>query len=379
MAVLRFVVLIFLCTPPVIGHRLLRVCYYSSWSSRRNDGHALLPEDIDANLCTHINYAFITLDSSGTDILSEQPFDLTLMKRLTNLKTKNPALKILVSLGGWEMGSVKFHKTVESHENMKKFAQNAMAFLRTHNFDGLDLDWEYPAARGSPAEDKHAFSELLKALKNAFDAEKQRHNMTRLLLTAAVAPSQWRTEQSYEVNMISRYCDFINLMTYDFHGSWENKTGPHSALYSDDTLCINDTASYWELQGAEKNKLIIGLPFYGNVFKLVNPFDNGVGAASSGGGDMPYYSICQILQDCRAQEIFLNEQRVPYMVFGRKWVAYDNVNSLQEKVKQVWIAASICSVNDNTFFTTISYFQIIMQQGQNVVVLILVAIALLVN
>ncbi|KAK3575833.1 hypothetical protein CHS0354_015584 [Potamilus streckersoni] len=333
MALIRFAVLVFLCTTPiVIGQKLLRVCYYSSWSSQRNDGHALLPEDIDANLCTHINYAFITLDASGTEIHTEQPYDLNLMKGLTNLKTKNPALKILASLGGWEMGSMKFHKMVESHANMNKFAQNAIDFLRTHNFDGLDLDWEYPAARGSPAEDKHAFSELLKVLHNTFDAEKQRHHMTRLLLTAAVAASQWRTEQSYEIDMISRYCDFMNLMTYDFHGSWENMTGPHSALYSDDTLSINYTASNWEFHGAQKNKLMIGLPFYGNVFTLVNPFDNGVGAASFGGGDMPYYSICQILQHGRAQEIVLNKERVPYVVFGRKWVAYDNVNSLREKV-----------------------------------------------
>ncbi|KAK3588545.1 hypothetical protein CHS0354_028963 [Potamilus streckersoni] len=126
------------------------------------------------------------------------------MQRLNALKTRNPALKTLVSLGGWEMGSMKFHKMVESHANMNKFAQNSIAFLRTHNFDGLDMDWEYPAARGSPVTDKHAFSELLMVLHNAFAAEGQRSHKNRLLLTAAVAPSSYRTEQSYDVRMISR-------------------------------------------------------------------------------------------------------------------------------------------------------------------------------
>ncbi|KAL3875559.1 hypothetical protein ACJMK2_033500 [Sinanodonta woodiana] len=333
MAFTGFTILVFISANPVVlGHELWRVCYYSSWSLQRSDGHALLPEDIDANLCTHINFAFTTLDSNGTEILTEKVSDFNLMQRLNALKTRNPALKTLISLGGWEMGSVKFHKLVATHANMNKFAQNAINFLRAHNFDGLDVDWEYPAARGSPATDKHAFSELLMVLHNAFAAESQRSHKNRLLLTTAVAPTHYRTEQSYDVRMISRYCDFINMMMYDFHGSWDNKTGPHSALYSDDTNNINHTASHWEVLGAQKDKLVIGVPFYGKVFTLLDPNDDDVGSASFGGGDMPYYLICKALQDGTAQEIVLNNERVPYMVQGKNWVTYDNPNSLREKV-----------------------------------------------
>ena len=67
----------------------------------------------------------------------------------------------MLAVGGWNMGSKPFMATVASADNMHKFADKTIHFLRQHNFDGLDIDWEYPAARGSPAKDKTRFTQLL--------------------------------------------------------------------------------------------------------------------------------------------------------------------------------------------------------------------------
>jgi chitinase len=54
-----------------------------------------------------------------------------------------------------------------------------------------------------------------------------------LLLTAAVAAGKTSIDTAYEIDKLASYLDFINLMTYDFHGgSWENFTGLHAALYA---------------------------------------------------------------------------------------------------------------------------------------------------
>lgn len=51
------------------------------------------------------------------------------------------------------------------------------------------------------------------------------------LLSAAVSASKTTIEKAYDVPILGQYLDFINVMSYDFRGSWERKTGHHSALY----------------------------------------------------------------------------------------------------------------------------------------------------
>ena len=52
-----------------------------------------------------------------------------------------------------------------------------------------------------------------------------------LLLSAAVSPAKFRVNDGYDVARISRHLDFINVMTYDFHGQWEKEVGHNSPLY----------------------------------------------------------------------------------------------------------------------------------------------------
>uniref|UniRef100_A0A914Z8Q6 GH18 domain-containing protein n=1 Tax=Panagrolaimus superbus TaxID=310955 RepID=A0A914Z8Q6_9BILA len=103
-----------------------------------------------------------------------------------------------------------------NEENRKKFAKSAIDFINKYNFDGIDIDWEYPESG-----DKDNFAKLLKDLKAVSNKK---------LVTIATASDSVKIDAGYDVPEIAKSVDFVNVMTYDFHGSWEQKTGQNSPL-----------------------------------------------------------------------------------------------------------------------------------------------------
>ncbi|XP_005112658.1 acidic mammalian chitinase [Aplysia californica] len=332
------------------------VCYYTNWAQYRPGKGAFFPEDIDADLCTHIHYGFaIIVDGLLAPFEwndDDTPWSEGMYTRVNKLKQKNPALKTMLSVGGWNMGTKNWTLMVQDTSSRQKFIQNAIPFLRQRNFDGLDLDWEYPGSRGSPPEDKFKFTYLVQELLIAFDNEPRPSGTPRLLLSAAVAAGKDTIDAGYQVASISKELDYIVLMTYDFFGAWDPVTGHNSPLYKadDSTSELNqyfnvDYAShYWVDEGCPKDKLYIGLATYGRSFTLRDESDSGRGAPASGAGIagtytreagfLSYYEVCEMIIAGARME-FLEDQRVPYLVLGNQWVGYENKTSIGEKISYI--------------------------------------------
>ena len=327
--------------PPVI------FCYFTNWSYKRPGMGKFTPEDVDASLCTHIVFAFATIEDNKLQG-SEDNDEGGTYERIVKLKERNPDLKVLLAVGGWAFGSKPFQKLTENIFRMNGFVYDSIEFMRTHKFDGLDIDWEYP--RGP--DDKASFVSLVKELRLAIEGEAKSSKSGKLLLTAAVPASFEAIEAGYDVPEISKYLDFINVMTYDFHGQWEKEVGHNSPLYPLNSatgfqkrLTVDFSAKEWVRQGAPKEKLIIGMPVYGRTFTLVDKTQFDIGAPATGGGDpgrytgeagfLSYYEICDFLHKDNTTLVWDNEQQVPFAYRGDQWVGFDDERSL--KTKTSWL------------------------------------------
>ncbi|KAK8783401.1 hypothetical protein V5799_010234, partial [Amblyomma americanum] len=273
------------------------VCYYSNWAVYRPSLSKFTPQNINPYLCTHIIYAFAGFNKRY-ELKPYDPYndiEQGNYKKFVGLKQYNPGLKTMVAVGGWNEGSKRFSHMVSDRSQRQKFVRSAMKFCREHGFDGLDMDWEYPAFReGGKPEDKQGYAQLIKELREAFEAEALPRGKERLLLSVAMPAGKEYIDNGFDVRTIAKAADFLNLLTYDYHTAYESNTQHHAPLgaadglrdYDDESrLNVRWTVDYYLNAGAPRNKLVVGVPTYGRSYTLEDPEDNELEAPAQGPGE----------------------------------------------------------------------------------------------
>eukprot|EP00095_Tigriopus_kingsejongensis_P010971 maker-scaffold270_size230592-snap-gene-1.18 protein:Tk10971 transcript:maker-scaffold270_size230592-snap-gene-1.18-mRNA-1 annotation:"hypothetical protein DAPPUDRAFT_232075" len=339
------------------------VCYFGAWSVYRWSYGKFDVESIDPFICTHIIFTFAGLHPEKHTIMSLDPYNdfydnwgLGAYDRFTALKRINPNLKTLLAIGGWNEGSTKYSDMVKDPASRAIFVESCVEMLLAHGFDGMDLDWEYPGGRddspGYPDIDKDNFSALLREVKAAFSE----HNF---ILTAAVAGSKFTIDRAYDVPVLAETLDYINVMSYDFHGWFPNHTftGHNSPLYETPEEADPDhpghflnqayAMEYFYQMGARKEQILMGMASFGRGFTLLDSSDNGLYAPAIAGCDAGYYTgtagfwgfneYCErmYLNGELDQWTLVRDQNVvgPYITKGSQWFGFDDVASFEIKAQ----------------------------------------------
>lgn len=312
------------------------LCYYSIPQNGSSET-PLTAKDIDSTLCTHIIISKAKIEN--TTIVPVDEGDFKVYAEVVAMKKQNPDLYVLLSL------ATGFSSLVQDRIAVAVFAYNAHKFLTTHGFDGLDLDWEFPAwppGKKNPKE-KTWFTYLLLQLNNALKLASH----PPLLLTVAVGASQSIIDNSYEIDQLAKCVDFVSVMGYNYHmyKPYLPFTGHNSPLSNSSnekgffsTMNIHWDTIYLIMKGVPKEKLIIGIPTFGHTWRLLENDQYSVGAPAVAegilGGKLTYLEACIFVKE-GATRYFDNESKVPYAVRDRDWVSYDDNISIIDKVQWV--------------------------------------------
>jgi chitinase len=322
---------------PIASHDKVLAAYFPEWGIY---GRNFQVADVPADKLTHLIYSFLDLKSSGEVALFDSyaavekrfPAHETVsgeadqwyyppgdpratqtvwgnFNQLSQLKEKYPHLKVSIAVGGWTL-SDHFSTVCATAAGRERFAASLATFLDTYRmFDGVDFDWEYPGGGGEPGnsaapDDGRNYAALLGLVRTKLDALGA--SQGRRYQISVASPAGLEKIAKFNLAGLAPSVDFFNLMAYDFHGTWEAKTGHQSAFTGDAAgYDVKTAVQAYLAAGVPAGKIVLGAPLYTRAWAGVADGGDGGYAEQARGaapgsfeaGNYDYKDLLAKLQD----------------------------------------------------------------------------------
>ena len=269
-------------------------------------------------------------------------------EQLRRFKELNPEVNLGFALGGWTL-SDEFSTAYATQEGRDKFVSETVRIFETYDFfNVVDFDWEYPGGGGNAgnavsASDGENFALVLRDLRSALNdlsAETGRD----FEVSIATAGGE---EKLANLNLegIDPYVDFYNVMTYDFHGGWENVTGHQAAMTGDaNNYDITGAVDVFESAGVDLSKVVLGAPAYtrawgnvsdGGTFGYQQP---GSGRDATGSFEAGVYDYKDLLNDVVTGSRILywdDDNKAAFLYDGDEWSSMETTATIAGKAAYV--------------------------------------------
>ncbi len=348
--------------------------YFSNWHGYKTDyqpqnpdystsngvtnGKGYDPEDVPFDKISHVNYAFMVIDNEG-NLKSNDPwadYEADGAKNYINQivqKAEENDVAAMVSIGGWtnSVDDRGFDHATATPERMNRFTDQLVEFMLKYEFDGIDIDWEYPENN----EEKTKFVALLKQLREKMTRAGKEDDQYYQLSIAVTANHQ--KMEFIAPKIVNEYVDSFNVMTYDFRGGFDSETGHHAPLYSTSTdkdkkfNVSSAMEEYHKVFGIPKNKLMVGMSYYSRGFANVSKAGIGIpskGTPNGGSWDdpaqlaglKPWWQLKDYEKQAKDENVkhlsyyWDEEAQAPYIYDAQKkeLFTYDNIESISKKV-----------------------------------------------
>ena len=289
--------------------------------------------DADAHALDQLNYSFALIKDGKAD-----GSHWVGLKQVQSFLKKHPHVDGVVSIGGW--GADGFSDACLTEEGRKILADSLLQMIDDCGFVGIDVDWEYPGVPGTgivsrPEVDVENWYSFLELLREGLDEREALHGREYHLSVALGAG-----DQQLEVLDPARLAGLLDqcvLMTYDLAG-FDRITGHHSGLYPDENRPSSGSKAVRTMidGGFPAEKLLLGMPAYGKVWRQVSGGGNGLGqrAATPGNKSISFDELLR-LEEQGYTRYFDEKAKVPWWFDGTNFVTGDDSESIAYKGKWV--------------------------------------------
>ncbi|ORE03545.1 glycoside hydrolase [Rhizopus microsporus var. microsporus] len=248
------------------------VGYFPNWLYGRYP-----PSQIDFSKYTHIYYAFAIQNTPTAPTWADPGvFDTYVAYGFPKLLSLAHAAgtKVMVSVGGWS-GSTQFSTMAASQSNRKAWIDWNVNFIKQYNTDGVDIDWEYPTAKGAGCNavnpnDVQNLNLLVKELRAALD-ENFPNDHKEITMAVHITPFGGDTPVK-DVSGFVPYVDRFHIMAFDVNGAWNSTSGPNAPFHNAPGFGYPagfvEGIESWKAAGVPYNKIAGGVAFYGRAQTL---------------------------------------------------------------------------------------------------------------
>ncbi|EEP82318.1 conserved hypothetical protein [Uncinocarpus reesii 1704] len=319
--------------------------YYEGWNLQRPCG-TMKPSEIPLGWYTHINFAFALVNPKTFRIDPMDAKTASLYTEVTGLKRRQPGLEVWIAIGGWAMNDpgpyrTAFSDMAKSEANQDAFFESLISFMQRNNFDGVDIDWEYPVAddRGGIPEDFDNVVTMLRRLRQRLNETGRKYGLTITL------PASYWYLRGFNLVEMEPHLDWFNIMTYDIHGVWDRNVtsiGPYAYAHTNLTEIQMGLELLWR-NNINPGRVVMGLGFYGRSFTMKDPncldpgceFSDGArgGECTGTPGVLSAAEIVEIIKN--GANVRTDETAAVNIVTWdtNQWVSWDNAHTLKKKVE----------------------------------------------
>lgn len=274
-------------TNPKAAYFSISSAYSYTANSKRYADSGQLFSDTFKNNMDMCYYSFaIPVDGAGNITLDTKYLDKV-------MELHSYGIRVLLVIDGANLAPLQAMTVACNNDATRKtFVDNIMNLVKTYNFDGVDIDWEFPGYSkldGYTTEtDQINLNKLLRDLRAAMD-DYQDDDGSGYILSIAVPPSypasRYKFTESGGVGGINDYVDYVNMMSYDLNnGAYASHVAAcYTSTQSGDYKfgCVKGVQTFIDM-GLDKNKIILGAAGYGKAYKITGePTATGLNSAAT--------------------------------------------------------------------------------------------------